>query len=76
MQIMAGSGVNAANARALMELGVDAIHLSGKSSRDSEMKFRNPNVFMGGVPGLPEYEQYYSDAEKIKAVLDRVQGKV
>ena len=76
VQIMAGSGVNAANARALMELGVDAIHLSGKSSRDSEMKFRNPNVFMGGVPGLPEYEQYYSDAEKIKAVLDHVQGKI
>ena len=68
--------IEAANARALMELGVDAIHLSGKSSRDSEMKFRNPNVFMGGVPGLPEYEQYYSDAEKIKAVLDHVQGKI
>ena len=76
VQIMAGSGVNAANARALMELGVDAIHLSGKSGRDSEMEFRNPNVFMGGVPGLPEYEQYYSDVEKIKAVLDKVQCKV
>lgn len=70
IQIMAGSGVNAANAVRLAELGVDAIHLSGKSSRDSEMQFRNPNVFMGGVPGLPEYEQYYSDVKKIKAVLD------
>lgn len=70
IQIMAGSGVNAANAVHLAELGVDAIHLSGKSSRDSEMQFRNPNVFMGGVPGLPEYEQYYSDVKKIKAVLD------
>ena len=73
---MAGSGVNAANARTLMESGVDAIHLSGKSNRDSEMKFRNPNVFMGGIPGLPEYEQYYSDVEKIKAVLDNVQCKI
>ena len=72
VQIMAGSGVNAANAGMLIEAGVDAIHLSGKSGRDSEMKFRNPNVFMGGVPGLPEYEQYYSDVEKIKAVLDKV----
>ena len=60
----------------LIEVGVDAIHLSGKSGRDSEMEFRNPNVFMGGVPGLPEYEQYYSDVEKIKAVLDKVQCKV
>ena len=31
---------------------------------------------MGGVPGLPEYEQYYSDVEKIKAVLDKVKCKV
>ena len=76
VQIMAGSGVNAANAGMLIEAGVDAIHLSGKSGRDSEMEFRNPNVFMGGVPGLPEYEQYYSDVEKIKAVLDKVQCKV
>ena len=76
VQIMAGSGVNAANASTLIKSGVDAIHLSGKSGRDSEMEFRNPNVFMGGVPGLPEYEQYYSDVEKIKAVLDKVQCKV
>lgn len=76
VQIMAGSGVNAANANTLIELGVDAIHLSGKSSRDSEMEFRNPNVFMGGVSGLPEYEQYYSDVEKIKAVLDNVKFRI
>ena len=41
--------VNAANANTLIEPEVDAIHLSGKSGRDSEMEFRNPNVFMGGV---------------------------
>ncbi len=76
IRIMAGSGVNAENAPVLIEAGVDAIHLSGKSSRDSEMKFRNPNVFMGGVPGLPEYEQYYSDVEKIKAVLNNMEHKI
>lgn len=75
VQIMAGSGVNAANTSRLVDAGVDAIHLSGKSSRDSGMDFRNPNVFMGGVPGLPEYEQYYSDVEKIKAVLDNLEFK-
>ena len=68
--------VKQAGGRVQIMAGVDAIHLSGKSGRDSEMEFRNPNVFMGGVPGLPEYEQYYSDVEKIKAVLDKVQCKV
>lgn len=75
VQIMAGSGVSATNASRLVEIGVDAIHLSGKSSRDSKMVFRNPNVFMGGVPGLPEYEQYYSDVEKIKATLGKIKDK-
>lgn len=71
IQVMAGSGVNVGNVPLLVEAGVDAIHLSGKSGRDSQMAFRNPNVFMGGVPGLPEYEQYYSDESKIKAVVEQ-----
>ena len=69
VQVMAGSGVNAANTRSLLDAGVDAVHLSGKSGRDSRMVYRNPDVSMGGVPGLPEYEQYYSDVEKIEAVV-------
>lgn len=69
VQVMAGSGVNAANTRSLLDAGVDAVHLSGKSGRDSRMVYRNPDVSMGGVPGLPEYEQYYSDVEKIGAVV-------
>lgn len=72
IQIMAGSGVSAANTPSLLAAGVDAVHLSGKSGRDSQMKFRNPDVFMGGVPGLPEYEQYYSDVKKIEAVVKQV----
>ena len=69
VQVMAGSGVNAANTRSLLDAGVDAVHLSGKSGRDSRMVYRNPDVSMGGVPGLPEYEQYYSDVEKVEAVV-------
>ena len=72
IRLMAGSGVSAANAASLIELGVDDLHLSGKSSRDSRMIYRNPHLFMGGVPGLPEYEHYYSDEEKIKAVIKQI----
>lgn len=70
VRIMAGSGVNAANAKRLRETGVDALHMSGKSVRDSAMIFRNPNVFMGGVPGIPEYEIAYSDRQKIREVVE------
>lgn len=69
IKIMAGAGVNAANAPWLIKNGVDAIHLSGKNHRDSKMIYRNPRVSMGGVPGIPEYEEFYSDVEKIEAVV-------
>lgn len=70
IQIMAGSGVNVSNARRLRDTGVDALHMSGKSVRDSAMTFRNPQVFMGGVPGIPEYEIAFSDKRKIREVAD------
>lgn len=72
IKIMAGSGVNDANAGILRDSGVDALHLSGKNYRDSKMIYRQPGVFMGGVPGLPEYGQYYSDVEKIKVVINKL----
>lgn len=69
IKVMAGSGVNGGNAGMLLEAGVDALHLSGRASRDSGMVFRNPEVSMGGMPGIPEYEQYYSAVEKVAAVV-------
>lgn len=71
IRIMAGSGINGANAREIALLGVDALHLSGKSRRDSAMVFRNPAVAMGGIPGIPEYEIVYSDKEKIREVVEK-----
>ncbi|WP_251619919.1 copper homeostasis protein CutC [Odoribacter lunatus] len=73
IQIMAGSGVNVSNARQLLETGVDALHMSGKSVRDSAMVFRNPHIFMGGVPGIPEYDIAYSDKRKIEEVVKVLQ---
>lgn len=70
IRIMAGSGVGSSNALSLAATGIDALHLSGKNSRDSRMKYRNPAVFMGGVPGIPEYEIVYSDREKIAGVVE------
>jgi len=67
---MVGSGVNLGNAIQIAQTGVDAIHLTGKSTRDSTMTFRKEGIAMGGLPAVPEYEIAYSDSEKIKAVVD------
>jgi copper homeostasis protein len=71
IEIMAGSGVNADNAQTLIHIGVDALHLTGKSVRDSEMVYRKAGIAMGGLSEVPEYEIVYSDIEKIQAVVLR-----
>jgi copper homeostasis protein len=70
IEIMAGSGVNADNARTLIHTGVDALHLTGKATRDSEMVYRKVGIAMGGLSEVPEYEIVYSDFEKIRAVVE------
>jgi copper homeostasis protein len=73
IEIMAGSGVNADNARTLIHTGVNALHLTGKSIRDSEMVYRKEGIAMGGLSEVPEYEIVYSDSEKIQAVVECVE---
>jgi copper homeostasis protein len=70
IEIMAGSGVNADNVQTLIHMGVDALHLTGKSIRDSEMVYRREGIAMGGLSEVPEYEIVYSDFEKIRAVVN------
>lgn len=70
IEIMAGSGVNADNAQALIHSGVNALHLTGKKTRDSAMVYRKEGIVMGGLSEVPEYEITYSDYEKIRAVVD------
>ncbi|HWV64572.1 copper homeostasis protein CutC [Chitinophaga sp.] len=54
--IMAGSGVRAANiAQLITATGVTEYHTSAKAYEESGMIYRNPNVSMGGIPGVPEY---------------------
>ena len=72
IEIMVGSGVNAHNAQTFLQIGVNALHLTGKSSRDSEMVYRKEGIVMGGLSEVPEYEIIYSDFEKVRAVVDCV----
>lgn len=70
IEIMAGSGVNAGNALTIANTGVDALHLTGKATRDSEMIYRKEGITMGGLSEVPEYEIIYSDVENIRAVVN------
>lgn len=69
IEIMAGAGVNPTNARALIEAGVDALHLSGSAQHDSPMVYRQPAVSMASaVSG--EYDRVEADEVTIRNVVD------
>lgn len=71
IELMAGAGVNAQNAGLLRETGVDALHLSGKTSYDSPMVFRRSTVPMASAV-VGEYERVEASADAIQAVVSRV----
>jgi len=67
IDIMAGAGVNANNARKLLLQGcVHALHLSGKSTRKSNMKFRSQAQM--GKAELDDYIVPITDTSKIQAI--------
>lgn len=68
VEIMAGAGVTAQNAKRLWATGVDALHLSGSSKRDSPMQFRQTAVSMASsTPG--EYERVDAHEQTIREVV-------
>jgi copper homeostasis protein len=70
ISIMAGSGVNPANVRELIEYtGIEEVHVSGKRRLAGGMLYRNPKINMGGISGIPEYETDVTDAEIIRQIM-------
>jgi copper homeostasis protein len=72
IQIMAGSGVNPVNCLDFVQIGVDAIHLSARTTRNSAMEYRRPGISMGGVAEISEFEVAYSSEEIIRAAISKV----
>ncbi len=64
--IMAGSGVNPANARMFVDAGVQALHLSAKAIKRSKMIYRNPDVSLMQTGAMSEYDLPAVDEEQIR----------
>ncbi len=73
IQIMAGSGVNPVNCLDFVQVGVNAVHLSARTTRNSEMEYRRPGISMGGVAEISEFEVAYSSEEIIRAAISKIQ---
>ncbi|SFD05431.1 copper homeostasis protein [Chitinophaga sp. CF118] len=72
--IMAGSGVRANNIALLVkETGAVEFHTTARSYIESGMKYRNPHVSMGGIPGVPEYGISQTQVQDVKLILELAQ---
>lgn len=71
--IMPGSGIRAENILEIIEkTGAKEYHVSERVSLESPMQFRRENIFMGGMPQIPEYEKRIIDAGKIRVIVEKV----
>ena len=71
IEIMAGSGITAANAQQLKATGVDALHFSAKKMIMGAMKYRNPRISMGGTASVDEFALRTVDEEEVKRILQQ-----
>jgi copper homeostasis protein len=74
IEIMAGSGVNPQNCQFFLDIGVDAVHTSAKTLRDSAMEYRRPGISMGGLTEVSEFEIAYSSEELIRETIKQVRS--
>ncbi len=69
--VMVGAGVRAHNIAALVKAtGATEFHTTAKAYVESGMTYRNPNVSMGGIPGVPEYGLALTQSSEVKKIRD------
>ncbi len=74
IEIMAGSGVNPQNCQQFLQIGVNAVHLSARTTRESDMDYRRPGISMGGVAAISEFEIAYASEELIRETVQKVRA--
>lgn len=68
--IMPGCGINSNNIKKIaLETRATEFHFSSRIQIESEMKFRNPNVSMGGTIRIDEYMQNVTSKELVLSTI-------
>ncbi len=71
--IMPGSGINDRNIKEIRDrTRAKEFHLTGRKWIESKMKYRKEGIFMGGLSQIPEYQVSFTDAERIRKVVNQV----
>jgi len=71
INIMPGSGVNEQTIVELRDYtGAKEFHVTGRSLYPGNMIFRNPDISMGDNPAVPEYDQWITDPDRIRKIVE------
>ncbi len=71
--ILVGSGVKPDNiAQIAQKTGAKEFHFSARKEFASPMTYKNNNINMGGVSGIPEFSRFYSDIDTIKSTINAI----
>ncbi len=71
--VMPGGGIRESNIRTIRDAtGAREFHLTAREPLESVMTFRKGDIFMGGLPQIPEYKIFVSSADKIRNVVTLV----
>jgi copper homeostasis protein len=71
--IMACGNLNDRNiAKFVEKTNVKEVHFTAFSPIESQMKYRNPNVFMGGTLRTPEYNRNQTDANMVSKTIANI----
>lgn len=72
--IMVGGGVRSNNITDLVkETGAREYHTTARAYIESDMQYRNPDVSMGGIPGVPEYGISRTQADQVRLIRELAQ---
>jgi copper homeostasis protein len=68
--VMPGGGITLRNVRKIVSAtGVAEVHLSGRSTVESRMEYRNTRVFMGGALRPPEFSWKSTDEKSVRSIV-------
>lgn len=72
--LLAGCGVNEGNiARIASQTGIIEFHFSAREQVESQMRFRNPQVSMGGTVCIEEYSRPVTTVRRVRQTIDALQ---
>ena len=75
--VMPGGGITLRNIQRIIEgTGVTEVHLSARSSVESNMIYRNARVYMGGTLRPPEFSWKTTDEKIVRSIVETVRKRV